>query len=277
MARKTSFAALVLALAGCSALRTAPQGDVIAVVDGIEVTSAIVEAEARAAGLPLTGPDAVKNRDMMIRRAVERTLLVAEANRRELPRQPAYLAEREIAEDNLLADKAIAALVDPDPAIDDAAVKRFIVENPQKFADRQALHIDQIRFDTKDFDAKSLTDARGMDAVLRRLEQRQVVFDRTDPVLDSATLPRPTALRLMALGQGEPAFHSVDGSTYVAVVLNRIPLPYAASEQAGIARRTLAGQERERQIGQQVAKLQKTASITYQKGYAPLTSPVRPE
>ncbi|MGF7146649.1 EpsD family peptidyl-prolyl cis-trans isomerase [Sphingomonas zeicaulis] len=259
----------MLALAACSAIRAAPQGDVVAVVDGIEITSAVIDADARAAGLSLAGADAAKNRDLLVKRAVERALLVAEANRRDLARQPAFLAERVVAENNLLADRAIAALVDQDPVVEDAAVQHFIAENPQMFAARRALHVHQIGFRAGALAPASLDDAKTMDAVIAALTERQVAFDRSDPLIDSATLPKDLAAQLAALRPGEPAHRTIGDTTYVTVVLEATPVPHSLSEQQDRARRTLAARERQWQVDKAVAGLRRQARIAYQEGFAP--------
>lgn len=245
-----------------------PSGDVIAIVDGIEITSAIVEAEARIAGTPLVGPDAVSNRNAVLNRAVQRALLVAEANRRKLPRDPDFIIQREIVEQNILADKALAMLVERQPKITDAAVARYQHDNPHMFAQRQAIQVDQIRFKTQAFDPTGLDDLHSLAAVADRLQQQRIPFVRSQQVLDSATLPKGMVEQL-ALAGGEPAYHSVAGTTYVNVLLAVKLASWPAGEQDAVARRALAANERKRQTERVLQQLQRSARIRYQAGYGP--------
>lgn len=245
-----------------------PSGDVVAIVNGIEITSAIVEAEARAAGLPLSGPDAIANRNMLLDRSVQRALLVAEANRRNLSRDPNFFVEREIVEQNMLAQRALGSAIDQQPKIPENSVNRYMNDNPHMFAHRQAIRVDQIRFRTDALNPSELRDLHSLSDVSAYLEREKIPFERSQPTLDGAVLPKELVNKL-TLAKGEPSYYSIGDTTYINILLGLAPNPWTAEEQQAVARRALVANERLRQTQQFVENLRRSARIAYQPGYKP--------
>lgn len=124
--RRTGPLALLLALlGGCHSAQ--PGGQVLARVDGREITDSELAAEARAEPAP---------RDVLLDRVIDRALIAEAARRREAQLSPTYLADLRRARDVLLADalrRQIAARIpDPDPA----RVRAFVAAHPWAYGRR---------------------------------------------------------------------------------------------------------------------------------------------
>ncbi|MDP9086633.1 MAG: hypothetical protein M3N02_07715 [Pseudomonadota bacterium] len=96
-------AAAAALLAACHP--SLPSGQVIAVVDGVDVTLAELNAEARARNLAI-GTDRAQ-RDLAIDDLVKRRLLVRAAEARGLDRTPEFILAERRAHDILLAQQLI--------------------------------------------------------------------------------------------------------------------------------------------------------------------------
>jgi len=94
------------ALAGCDGGPVS--GQVVAVVDGEEITIPELNAEARARGLVIGTDRAL--RDRVLQDLIDRKLLVQAALDRKLDRTPDHLLAKRRSDEMLLANELIAAL-----------------------------------------------------------------------------------------------------------------------------------------------------------------------
>ena len=92
--------AALLALAACG--DKSPQGQVVATVNGEEITAQEVNAEAQALNLPANA-----NREavlpQILQRVLDRKLLVGVARERKMDKSPDFLIQRRRAEETVLA------------------------------------------------------------------------------------------------------------------------------------------------------------------------------
>lgn len=131
-------AALALALAllagacGRSAPAPAPAGQVVARVDGVEITrrELAFELEADPQWRGLGGIAAQRG---ALAALVERKLLAAAAQRAQVDRDPDFLLARRRMGEQLLAARLADRLADETAVPDEAALDRFIGANPALF------------------------------------------------------------------------------------------------------------------------------------------------
>jgi EpsD family peptidyl-prolyl cis-trans isomerase len=122
----------------------APTGQVVATVDGKEVT--FLELQAEMAGVTTTDP---KIRKAAEQRALEniivRKLLADAARQQKLDKTPEFALQEQRGTEGLLAQTLQKKLVSqvPDPSPDEA--QRFITDHPDIFAQRKIFAVDVIR------------------------------------------------------------------------------------------------------------------------------------
>jgi EpsD family peptidyl-prolyl cis-trans isomerase len=262
--------ALLLALAGLSACtKPAPAGEVIATVNGEDVTGSQIEAEARALGMPLGGPHAVTTRNILLQRVIDQTMLAQRARARKLDQQPALMAERARQDQALLARAALTDGIETRAPVTDAEVATYIKANPLQFAQRQDLHLDQIRFSASDLDPGTITHAPRLDQVADVLRLANVAYERDDPVIDSATLPPDFAARLIALAGREPLVTTIQGTASFSVLLGSRPIARSPAVEASAARQAIRTARANAAADARVRQLREAARIVYQQGYAP--------
>ncbi|CAN5288051.1 hypothetical protein BH11PSE5_BH11PSE5_10710 [soil metagenome] len=271
MNRKSKFivgtAAALLLLGGC---QKKVGGQVVAVVNGEEITQQELNAELQGANVP---PGADKNQVMaqVLQSIVERKLLAQQARSLGLDQSPAYLEGVRRAQDtlavSLLAEKTMKTIALPDSA----AVGRYIAENPTMFSGRKRYSLDQIIFPLP-ADRKILAEfqpAHTLDAVVAVLTARKIPFTRSKGQLDSGSVPPDVAKRIAALPPGEPFLVPENGRVVASVIVSAEPL-VTPDDQAKPAALNLL---RQKAVGDAmraaVNKARADAKIDYQPGFAP--------
>ncbi len=182
-------ATAALALAGCDKLGigsdSAPKGQVVAILDGQEIT--VLEVNAELAGTPI--PPTMSRRDaekLALENILTRRMLSKVAEERELHKRPEFLLQERRASEQLRVQslaRDIAAKVVV-PSRDEA--DKFIAENPYLFADRKFLILDQIQFlRPENVQKLGLEGATTMVEVEQILTANQVPFRRQPASLDT--------------------------------------------------------------------------------------------
>jgi EpsD family peptidyl-prolyl cis-trans isomerase len=182
-------ATAALALAGCSKLGIGgsgePKGQVVATLDGQEIT--VLEVNAELSGTPI--PPAMSRREaekLALENILTRRMLSKAAEERELDKRPEFLLQERRASEQLRVQslaRDIASKV-VTPTRDEA--DKFISENPYLFANRQFFIMDQIQFLRPDnIDKLGLESAKTMAEVEQILTANQIQFRRQPASLDS--------------------------------------------------------------------------------------------
>jgi EpsD family peptidyl-prolyl cis-trans isomerase len=183
------MATAALALAGCEKLGIGgggePKGQVVATLDGQEIT--VLEVNAELAGTPI--PPSMSRRKaerLALENIVTRRMLAKAAEERELDKKPEFLLQERRAEEQLrvqalardIASKVIT------PTRDEA--DKFISENPYLFANRTFFILDQIQFlRPANIDKLGLEGATTMAEVEQILTANKIPFRRQPASLDS--------------------------------------------------------------------------------------------
>jgi EpsD family peptidyl-prolyl cis-trans isomerase len=249
-------------LAGCG--KKVPEGQVVAVVNGQEVTRRELAAEPGAASMAQedAAPSAL---GAMLSGVVDRKLAAAEARHLELDSTPQYVAQAKRLDEVMLSRTLFEHWAAQVPAPDRRAVADYVAHNPQRFDGRKLLLVDRIESDMDRDQSGELAPLQTMDAIARYLDAHSQAYRRSRTVIDTATLPLPLYRQLLAQSPGSPlALVQDQGLVALAVVETRdAPLPEAErSAAAATALKQVAVQEK-------LAALRKSAAIAYQPGYRP--------
>ncbi len=271
---KRSFAALLLAgavLAGCS---KEVGGQVVAVVDGEEIT--LQEINAELAGLPIAeGADLKPIRQAALQRIVERRLLANAAREDGIEETPDYIIRKRQMEDGLLVQMMGAKVGRTIKMPEGGEVDRYITENPNMFEGRTLLLVDQIRFGTptKNEYLQGLSQAKTMQEVVAVLDRFGIKYSRQDGQIDTANLTASLVNQIKAVPATEPFV--LPGGAMVSV--NLIKATRAVPLGGDNARPAAVQGYRNKQIADALQKRmndeRETADIQYQAGYEPPKAP----
>ncbi len=257
---------VTLAVAACSGPGSdkPPTGDVLAKVDGREITVHDVNAEARATGVQATG----RATRMLLQRVVARVLLAQSARAQKLDQDPDYPADRLRLEEEMLAQKALQKVKLPTGAPSDAEVKTWIADHPWAFENRQRFALAQARFRFQPSDPP-VDPSQTLDAVVAALKARGTPVQTGAPVVDTAQMNPADAAKLAALPLDKLLVVRQGDSVLVTAVRDRQPLVLPPDQQTALAARMIAQQRAVTVLDAQVAALRRDAKVSYQAGYAP--------
>lgn len=261
-----TIAAMGMMLTGCQKAAT---GQVVAVVNGDEITLPELNAELAGLNLP-AGVDKDRARAEVLQRMVERRVITQEAKTEGLDRSPDYLIRQRQLNEALLVETYGKRAQDTIRVPDQAAVDRFIAQNPGAFAQRVVFTVDQLRVPPQN---KALSDAllplQSMDAVVALLKSRGVAYDRRPAKIDSAQVDPKTLARVESLPSGKPFIVATPQGSVVSVVTGRQAVPVPTAQARPLAAQMLRNQNLGALLQTRLKDAKAKAKIEYQPGYAP--------
>lgn len=260
-------ALLATLTAGC---QKKAEGQVVAVVNGQEITQQQLNAELGNAQIP---PQADKKAIMaqLLQRVIDRKLLVGKAKAEGLDQSPNYLAQVSRAQDGILIDLLAAKAAKAQPVPDAASATKFVNDNPTLFGQRKKLSLDQIAFPmtTDPLLAAKLKAAKSMPEVEAALKASNIQFQRGSSVLDTASLPPQAATKIESLPAGEPFLVPQQGQIIVSVIKSSEASPVPAQQATPIATQLLRRQALNQAMKKDLDAERAKAKIEYQPGFEP--------
>lgn len=250
----------------------APTGQVVATVDGDEITLSEVRAEMQ--GAQAATPQAQKQlEEAALRQIIVRKIMANAAHEQGLDKSPAFAIEKQRAGQTLLTQalqRQLASTVSP-PSREDA--ESFIAAHPEMFANRKLIILDQLRMqrpktpeDLKAFmPLHSLADFEAMAA------QKGLKFQRTASVLDTAASPPALVDQIEKLPAGEPFLFPQNGMVMVNVVREARPSPFTGDVAVEYAMGLVRSQKTQEQVGKGLENLVKSkeGTVKYNDAYKP--------
>jgi peptidyl-prolyl cis-trans isomerase C len=265
MMRRVFFAALpAVLLAGCDS--GAPTGQVVARVNGEEITRRDLLIELQASNLP-PGVDIGRYRAQLVEVVVARKLLAQSARKEGIDTTPDYVAairrDREQRLVQFLDRRSGSALPPPSPAV----VTRHAAARSAAYDARRVLTIDRLRVAyAGPGDRIAASDT--IDAVAARLNAvgRRHVRERVE--LDSLNLTPARLVALDGTAAGTPLHTRHAGETILEQRIATISAPVSPTARPMVARAELARDAAGRAAAKRIARLRARARIEYQPGYA---------
>jgi EpsD family peptidyl-prolyl cis-trans isomerase len=229
---------LAFMVAACGGKGDAPSGQVVATVDGEEVTLAELKAEMGTD----TNDQAVQAQ--ALERIIARKLLAAEARRQKLDSTPLAAIVRNQAEETALAQLLARKITDGVPKVSDDEVNEFLRSFPSSVTDRRLLSVEQ--FFVPNLPAPVLEEikkVKTMDAAEAILNANKVVFRRTVSNMDTVSLDPGFAQQLVST-EGTDIFVIPNGQTAeIGRIVSSRTEPITG-EQARTAARTIMLRQR---------------------------------
>jgi EpsD family peptidyl-prolyl cis-trans isomerase len=192
--RVLKFPSLLLAVlsvavgvSGChSKTAKAPSGQVVATVNGREITQR--ELQIEMAGTTATTPAAQKaQQQAALDRIIRRVILSNAATVQGLDKQPNFAMLSERATQTLLIQLLETQVAASVPVPSNEEISQFIQTNPNIFAERKLMDVDQIRAPTPR-DPKivaGMKPLKSLDEIAAFLTQHQIPFQRGTNVMDT--------------------------------------------------------------------------------------------
>ena len=258
-------AAVLLGLSGCD---KKAEGQVVAVVNGNEITAQEVNGALGAAAAQ--GEPDQQMRNAALARLVDRQLLAGIAREEGVENSPDYILRQRAMEENLLVQMMGEKLARDNKQPTAQQIDSLIAENPQAFADRTVFALDQIIFPMPPrrdvFEA--LTPAKTMAEVVATLNKFGIKFQRGNNTIDSANLPLPVFQQFKRVGSSEPMVIPAGGAVTVAMITQSETAPVSGQAARAMATNAYAKREVEKALKAKLDAARKAAEIEYQSGFS---------
>lgn len=250
--------------------RSSPKGQVVATVNGEEITLAELNEEARARGITV-GND-VSLRNQLLADIIDRKLLLQKALELKLDETPVHLLAKRRTAEILLAQQLIAVT----QGARQMAAEPGVQQSGSRFEEggrsgRLTISVDRISFPgtLPAALAAEVERANRIDAVSDLLDQSGVEAERSLEVLDSS-INHPALIARMSAAKPGQIIRYPEGDRIVAArVLAIVRHPLSPRERAQVE----LGRQRTRQAGRVIEDLleegRRRARIDYQEGFRP--------
>lgn len=271
-------AALAMVLAGCGEKDKAPDGQVVATIDGKDITIHELNAEV---GLMRTSDSTPRKliEQVALARLIERKMLANEARNLKLDSTPQFLLARSRAEEGLMVQALQADIQAKVPQTTREAAQKFVEENPEVFSERKLFTVDQIQFlRPENFETLPLKDAKTMSDVEAVLVEANIEFRRAPQQIDTMLInPNLTTeiLRLSSAQNPEP-FMFIDqppNAVGPVVFINNVTAikeqPFTGERAINYAKAVLQQQAIQKRLASELEKWKEAykPKIVYAKGY----------
>ncbi len=264
--RRGRIAACLVALAtfaaGCRVQET--KGQVIATVNGQEITPQDLQAEARS-----NSALAQADSSVLLQRVVARALLAQAAHDRGMDRYPGYPSDIARLKQDLIAQRLVRSSLKAPPTPTSADLAKVMADNPYTFARRESVTIDDITMQPPPGSVESLESLKYPSDIMARLTRLSIPNRRRTLTLDTAKVPAALAARLSTAPAGELFFVRNDNELSAMTVLERSPSAAPPAEAAATATQIFEGAKVQQQIEALVSQLRSQAKVVYTNGFVP--------
>jgi EpsD family peptidyl-prolyl cis-trans isomerase len=272
-------AAAGLTLAACNKGADKPEGQVVASLDGKDITVHEVNAEINAMGQQAQAAPRKLVESVALARVIERKMVAEEARVRKLDQSPQFVLAKSRNDENLLVQALQADIAGKVQSTPRESAQKFIAENPMMFADRRIIQLDQIQFlrapNLKDLPLK---DAKTMTAVEQVLIANNIEYRRAPQQIDTLLLdPRISGevMRVARAPGGEPFMFTDQpaGAPAPVVYINNVTdmkvQPFMGERAITYAQQVIQRQEMSKKLQDELKRLKDATKgkITYAAGY----------
>lgn len=267
-ARLALTGAAFIALHACS---SEPTGQVVAVVNGEEITQQELNAEISELPAPPVG-DKEAIRRQILQQIIDRRLMAQVAKEDGLDRDPMYVIRERRLKEELLVQMYGVKTADTVRVPDASSVKKYLADNPGKFSQRTAYLVEQISFDFPSDPKilKALEADKSLADVEETLKSFKIDYSKGANSMDSGNIPTPVLNQILALPAGEPFIIPMQGKVVVSVITGRQPVPTTEQQASPMAAQTMRAESIGKVLRTRLEEAKAKANISYQDGLAPL-------
>lgn len=264
-----------LALSGCDQVKKLvgggkPTGQVVATVNGEEITS--LQLRAELGSFASRDPAVMKAaQQQALQRIILRKLLAEEARELKLDKGTDYTLQVERGEETLLAQLYQRKLAGQTTQPTRAEAEAFVNARPEMFVNRRVLFVDQVIAAPNKVTPEKLRPLKTLQEVKVLLAQEGIQYQENAVVLDTLT-GNPALVRAVNnLPPGEVFVIPQGGAMLFNQVSASRPAPFIGDMATAYATNALRGQKAQDYVTKKVSDMRKAAEpkIVYNPAYKP--------
>lgn len=242
----------------------AKAGQSIARVNGDEITVHQLNNELQRANVQ-PGQQAEAGKQIA-RALVDRQILVQEALKARLDRNPRVMQAVESAKAQILAQAYLEEKVSSLAKPTEAEIADYRAKHVDIFANRKVYVMDELSFATEG-NAQALQDlsnsAKTLEEVTKWLDEHQVRHARGQAVHAAETLPPELLAKISEMVVGEIIFINVNGRTVAGRMLEIKDAPISENDSKPLIERIVVAQKRKQVAESELERLRAAAKIEY--------------
>jgi EpsD family peptidyl-prolyl cis-trans isomerase len=195
---------LVVLVSACNSKVEQKPGQALANVNGEEITVMQLNDELSRSNAPATQQEAA--RKQALEALIDRQLLISEAAKEKVDRDPRVVQAIERARSVILAQAYMQKRLGTPAKPTAAEVEAYYSQNPQFFAQRKHFDMREIILPTREVndELKAVMDkTRSLDDVAAWLDQHKVKYQKAQLSRSGSELPPELSAKLLALAKGQ--------------------------------------------------------------------------
>lgn len=272
--------ALVTLLGGCDRGKDKPSGQVVATINGEDITIHELNSELAQARAPADVPRKTVEQ-VVLARVIERKMLADVARERGLDKNPNFLLAQRRVDEGLLVQALQADIARKVPPATREGAEKYIEAHPDQFKDRKIYTLDQIQFLRPANIAKlGLEPAKTLADVAQVLSAAKVEFRRNTAGIDALTVSPVLVAEINKILARNPneVFMFADqpqGAPAPVMFVNKVTdiktVPFTGEQAITFAQQVLQRESIQKSLvtGLTSFKAAAAAKIHYAAGYGP--------
>jgi peptidyl-prolyl cis-trans isomerase C len=244
----------------------APEGQVLAVVNGEEITIPELNAEAHARGLAI-GND-VAARRALLQELIDRRLLAQTARKQGLDRTPDYILQSRRADELVLVQQLNEVMSHSSGQPTPQQLSAFIAANPQAFGQRAVVTVEQMSLPgpIPPANAAAVAVAPGLEQAAAVLGNPALANSKAMQTWDTARLDPQSANELLqAPADRLLVLHPPGSGWLVARKISATPSPVLPAQQQATALALIKAQSLEQAAATLLAQARSRAKVVIAK------------
>ena len=254
-----------LALGACFDGSTGPDNQVIAVVDGQEITIHQLEFELSQTA-PVHGETDAQRRRRAAEQLVNRHILATQAREAKLHRSPSVNLALQRARNEILAQAYLNHIAATDPPPTAEQISRYYQEHPELFAQRRVYHFEELHVDRNalsDSQQAHLQTLASPQDIKQWLTSQNIAYQAQESVKAAEQLPFFYLDRFKNLNARDTTILANDRETVIVNMLQIAERPIDELKATPLIRRFLANRRRRETLAQQLSFLRENAQVEW--------------
>jgi len=234
-------------------------------VNGDEITVHQLNDELQRANVP-SGQQEEAGK-LIMQKLLDRQILVQEALKTKLDRNPRVMQAIENAKMQILAQAYLEEKVSSIAKPTEAEIANYRAKNTDIFANRKIYVMDELVFVADAGNAQELqslsNSAKKQEEVIQWLRAHQIKYGRAQAAHAAESLPPELLAKLSKMAIGDLIFINSNGRTVVGSMVEIKNLPISETDSKPLIDRILTGQKRKQTAEAEIARLRSVAKIEY--------------
>jgi len=263
-----------VSLTGCNLLKSnkEPTGQVVATVDGKEITLLALRAEM-GNNVPADAKARKAAEIATLQNLVNRKIIAETAREKKVEKAPQYAIQKERMEEGLLVQALQSNIASQIPTPTRQEAQQYIAAHPATFAERKIFTVDQIRMGRPNNPAvlQQLQPLKTLEEVTSVLQANGIAFQRVEGKIDGLSIQPELMIQIAKLPPGEMFVIPANGGLVVNAIRSAEARPFVGDPAIKLATNVLRSQRQQKAVNDQFKAFvdQGKSSVKYNKDYAP--------